>query len=206
MKIYIQIDGVLRNDLDKIAKVYSKYYLDNESFKLNDYNLEKNLIFKNKDINVIEFNPENTGYLDEMISDVLDITENVDSFLDENALEIYGYADESENNVINFLNDLDKKLKNKIILFSLADGKKIPSTLFFLSKYSCMLKNYLFINNFKDLKKIIKKDDILVFDYINGVDEIKSNTKIKIKKEYNSFLKSDMEITELKKINECIVL
>lgn len=142
MRIYISIDGVLRNFLQKFEYHYNDYYLNNEpdgeeSFK---YGIDRpihtvdNFKFQSKE------EMEVFMYL-------------------EFPLEIFGHAGLSSSTSMSDINKIVFGNKSHVFTFIGLDeyGKSKPSTLFFLSKNGFLGNNIKFISkdNIKKEWKIV---------------------------------------------------
>ena len=139
MRISIDVNGVLRDTMGKIEQIYTKWYI--EPYELLE-NKEDAFEYKiMKPINSIDIgkhfsfpNPK---------ADVYDFLYN------EYPMEIFGHASSTEYTSMNDLNDFyyDFRDENQIRVISDEIGKSKPATLFFLSKFGCMLESILFYNN-----------------------------------------------------------
>jgi len=132
MKIGIEINGVLRDTLKKIQQEYEKWNIDNP--------------FK-----------EESDFKYEVLSDLttLDITKHLlfpsqddvyDFLYKEHTMEIFGHAGSIEMSSMNDLNDfyMEMRENNEIIIVSDEIGKSKPASLFFLSKFGCLIENIKF--------------------------------------------------------------
>ncbi len=194
MEIYISINGVLRNFIEKFDYHYRDYFLDsdiddfNEDIKTFDYkitypvfndDLLKYYGFQSKD----EYN--NFCYIDY-------------------ALELFGHSKLSYQNVMLDLNEII--YENKHINFTLIGidefGKAKPSTLFFLSKNGFLGNNIKFIN-FQDIEKEWKKCNIWITDNKVIIDKCpKNKMAIKFNTPYNDYYNGQIEINKLINIKE----
>jgi hypothetical protein len=114
-------------------------------------------------------------------------------------MEIFGHAPSTELSTFNLLNEIYYDLRNDYDLTILSDeiGKSKPATLFFLSKFGCLLEKIVFYS--ESTKNIIWDEiDILLTANPNlllnkPVDKvlIKFNTK------YNKHINSEYEINSL---------
>lgn len=187
MRIYISIDGVLRNFLQKFEYHYNDYYLNNEpdgeeSFK---YGIDKpihtvdNFKFQSKE------EMEVFMYL-------------------EFPLEIFGHAGLSSSTSMSDINKIIFGNKSHVFTFIGLDeyGKSKPSTLFFLSKNGFLGNNIKFIS--KDIiKKEWKNCDIWVTDNQDIIDECPINKVCyKFNTEYNNHFSYNNEINNLKELEE----
>ena len=192
MRIGIEINGVLRDTLKKIQQEYQKWYIDNpfkeeEEFEykimsdLTSLNISEHLNFKNE--------------------------EELYNFLyKEHTMEIFGHAGSVEYNSMMDLNDfyLDMRDSHEIILLSDEIGKSKPATLFFLSKFGCLVENIKFyseitINSFWD------SIDILLTANPNLLLNHPSDKKIiKYENFYNTDIKSEFSVTKIKELKSKI--
>lgn len=204
MEIYISIDGVIRNLIQKFDYHYVDYFLNSDE------------IGEKLDVetgNVIESENEEFEYgINEPIQNdnILNSykfksKEEFEYFLFlEYPIEIFGHAGLSYSTAITDLNKLiyDNPDHNFTLIGMDELGKAKPATLFFLSKNGIMANNIKFIKSSEideawknchywitDNKKIIDSCPIDKFVY-------KFNTK------YNQFFTNSKEITKLTEINE----
>ncbi len=137
MRIAIEINGVLRNTIGKIEQTYQKFYIDktegiedDESFKY-----EMKLPVTSLDLtNHFEFPTKDDLY----------------SFLyEEFPMEIFGHSQSTEYTTFNDLNDIYINLRDKHDLLIVSDeiGKSKPASLFFLSKFGCLIEKVKFYSN-----------------------------------------------------------
>ena len=137
MRIAIEINGVLRNTLEKIEQTYQKYMID-----------------KTDGI-------ENEEFITREIKHPIDSLElmNHFSFIDDNELysflyedfpmEIFGHSQSSEYNTFIDLNEIYVNLRDSHELLIVSDeiGRSKPASLFFLSKFGCQLEKVKFYSN-----------------------------------------------------------
>ena len=127
MRIGIEINGVLRNTLDKIEQTYQKFMID-KTDGIEDEN---------------RFNYEITAPIDSLDLKKhfsFESDEELYSFLyEEFPMEIFGHSQSSEYSTFNDLNELYLRLRNDhdFIIVSDEINKSKPASLFFLSKFSC---------------------------------------------------------------------
>jgi hypothetical protein len=138
MKIAIEINGVLRNTIDKLEKTYKKFMLDKTD------GIDDESAFK------YEMNlPVTSLNLKEFFKFQND--EEFFSFLyEEFPMEIFGHAQSSEYSTFNDLNDFYMEFRDNhnIIIVSDEIGKSKPASLFFLSKFGCLIETIKFYSNF----------------------------------------------------------
>jgi hypothetical protein len=131
MRIGIDLNGVLRDTLGKIEQVYDKFYLSNEDGE-SDFKYE--IIDPIDSLNLLKhfkFPSDNDLY---------------EFLYIEHPMEIFGHAPSVEYTGMNDLNDfyIDMRDNHEIIIVSDEIGKSKPATLFFLSKFSCLVENIKF--------------------------------------------------------------
>lgn len=194
MRIGIEINGVLRDTIGKFRMCYEKFLMPNE------YNLEEVKDFEYK---IIE--PINSLELSDHFT-FKDNEELIEFMYEDCPMEIFGHAMSSEMMTFNYLNDFynENKYENEIVIISDEVGKSKPSTLFFLSKFSCLIENYIFYNS-KNKSDVISKFDLIVtsdpniiIDYGNDKNVIKFIT------DYNKEINHPLEISSLSELSETI--
>jgi hypothetical protein len=185
MKIAIELNGVLRDTLKKIQEVYEKWYIENP-FKeeniqgevysdLTSLEISKHLKFENED--------------------------EVYNFLyKEYTMEIFGHAGSVEVSSMTDFNDLylDLRDNHDILIVSDEIGKSKPASLFFISKFGCLVECVKFysettINSFWDsVDVLLTANPKLLLNHPNGKIVIKYETP------YNLEIDSKYSISKLK--------
>lgn len=187
--MYISIDGVLRNLIEKFEYHYVDYYLDTDTEEADNFNymvnyplsneLDNNFTFQSKE----EFN--NFLYIDF-------------------ALEIFGHAKCSYSQVFLDLNNLIFSSPDlNITLIGMDEmGKSKSSTLFFLAKNGFNGNNIKFIKS-TNIKDEWKNCDIWITDNEKIIGNCPSNKKaIKFNTNYNKNLNNKLTINNLTEIKE----
>ena len=157
-KIGIDINGVLRDTIGKFDQLYEKHLIESsdEPFAGNTYELDMS-----GNTELIELESESFEY--KKISDVDSLEldkhfsfkskEELFNFMyEEYAMELFGHAPSTEMTTFNMLNDLYYELRddNELLIVSSEIGKSKPASLFFISKFGCLLEKVLF---FSDITK-----------------------------------------------------
>ena len=191
MKIGIEINGVLRDTLKKISEVYEKWYIENpyrdkESkgeiiSELNSLEIMKHLKFKDED-------------------------ELYNFLYKEYTMEIFGHAGSVEYNGMNDLNDfyIDMRDRHDIMVVSDEMGKSKPASLFFLSKFGCLIESIKFysestINSlWSSVDVLLTANPNLLLNHSDSVIVIKYETS------YNKDIESKHSITTLKELKSKI--
>jgi len=191
MRIGIELNGVLRDTLKKIQQEYEKWYLNNpfkEENEEEDFKHEVMSDLTSLDImNHLKFKNEDELY---------------DFLYKEHTMEIFGHAGSVEPSGLLELNEfyLDMREFHDIIVVSDEIGKSKPASLFFISKFSCLVESVKFysestINSLWDSVDILlTANPKLLLNYPKNKIVIKFNTI------YNEGIESDFNISSLKEL------
>jgi hypothetical protein len=209
MRIGIEINGVLRDTIGKFTQLYEKHMIeeksdDNKTFEIDVSGNTKELVspeeFEYKilsevtSLNLMDhfrFNDENDLY----------------SFMYEDfAMQIFGHAGSTETFTFNDLNDLYLKHrdKNELLIVSDEMGKSKPASLFFLSKFGCLLEKVKFYSN---ITKNLMWDEIDVLLTANPtllLEKPKDKIVVKFNTNYNKNVDCEYEINSLKEFDEIL--
>ena len=194
MRIAIEINGVLRNTIDKIVQTYQKYMIDKtdgiedeESFKY-----EMNL-------------PVTSLTLQDHFKFQND--EELYSFLyEEFPMEIFGHSQSTEYSSFNELNDIYVNLRDNHDLIIVSDeiGKSKPASLFFLSKFGCQIEKVKFYSNLTINSMWNEIDILLTSNPALLLEHPDDKTIIKYQTEYNKQIDTKYSITELKEFESVL--
>ena len=186
MRIGIELNGVLRDTLKKIQQEYEKWYLENP-FKeegefeykvvsdLTTLNITEHLLFPNE--------------------------EDLYNFLyKEHTMEIFGHAGSVEHSSMMDFNNfyLDVRDSHDILIVSDEMGKSKPASLFFISKFGCLVETVKFysestINSLWDsIDVLLTANPTLLLNYP------KDKVVIKYETLYNQDINVEHSITTLK--------
>jgi hypothetical protein len=213
-KIGIEINGVLRDTIGKFTQIYEHNMLGDGVSESVDRTYELRVSGDSEDI--IE-NTEINNFKYELLSDVksLNLKDHF-AFKDENELysfmyedfvmQIFGHAGSTETFTFNDLNDLYLKHRdnNELLIVSDEIGRSKPSSLFFLSKFGCLLEKVKFYSN-TTINTLWDEVDILLTanpDLI--INHPKDKIVVKFLTIYNKNVNSDYEIKSLKEFDEII--
>jgi hypothetical protein len=160
MRIGIEINGVLRDTISKFTQLYEKHMIeekehDGKTFELDLSGNTNELVSKEEfeykilsdvtSLNLMEhfrFNDEDDLY----------------SFMYEDfAMQIFGHAGSTETFTFNDLNEIYHKYRdnNELLIVSDEMGKSKPASLFFLSKFGCLLEKIKFYSNLTKKMKLM---------------------------------------------------
>jgi hypothetical protein len=192
MKIGIELNGVLRDTLRKIQQEYEKWYIENP-FK-EETEFEYKVISDLTTLNI----SEHLTFKDE---------DDVYNFLyKEHTMEIFGHAGSVETSSIMDFNDfyLNMRDEHDILVVSDEMGKSKPASLFFISKFGCLVETVKFysestINSLWDsVDVLLTANPQLLLNHPEGKVVIKYDTT------YNSDIKTKYSISKLKELEEKI--
>jgi hypothetical protein len=208
-RIGIDVNGVLRDTLEKFDQLYEKHLIDKEHEDLlgQTYELDISGNTTPIDSNILPFEYKK-------ISDVTSLNlinhyafksnEELFSFsYEEYAMELFGHAPSTEMTTFNILNDVyfENRDENELLIVSNEIGKSKPSTLFFLSKFGCLIEKVLFFsevtknNMWNELDILLTSNPELLLEKPHDKIVVKFNTI------YNKQIESEYEISSLSEFN-----
>ena len=198
MKIAIEINEVIRDVFTKAGQIYEKFYLeDREDEITSEFNEETDEWIEDEKVNFKYELDLPVKSLDLINHFKFKTNEDLyDFFYVDFPMQIFGHSSSVSVNTFNVLNDLYVKLrdKNEITLISDEMGKSKPSTLFFLSKYGCLVENIKFYSNVT-IDTIMDNFDVIITANPNIIqNKNKKPILVKYKTLYNESLISNYEI------------
>jgi hypothetical protein len=190
MEIFVNIDGVLRNTLQKFDYHYKDYFLNTEpdSQEIFEYGINGVATIENI-LDTYKFQSEDE-YLKFLYFDF--------------PIEIFGHAGLSYNHASTDFNTM--VFENKDTNFTLVGlnekGKAKPSTLFFLSRNGVICDNIKF-STIENIDELWGKCDLWITDDKRIVDKCPENKKvIKFNTFYNNHFTNKIEISKLSEIEK----
>jgi hypothetical protein len=192
MKIGVELNGVLRDTLNKIQQEYEKWYIENPFKEESEFDYK--VISDLTTLKIIEhllFKDEDELY----------------NFLyKEHTMEIFGHAGSVENSSMMDFNDfyLNMRDEHDILIVSDEMGKSKPASLFFISKFGCLVETVKFysettINSMWDsVDVLLTANPQLLLNHPEGKIVIKFNTS------YNSDINTEHSISKLKEFEDKI--
>jgi hypothetical protein len=194
MRIGIEINGVLRNTVDKIEKTYQKFLIDKTDGIEEETGFKYEMILPVTSLNLKEHFKFNSD-------------EELFSFLyEEFPMEIFGHSQSSEYSTFNDLNDFYIQMRDNHDILVVSDeiSKSKPASLFFLSKFGCLIEKIKFYSNLT-INSMWDEIDILL---TSNPDLLLSNADnkiiIKYLTEYNKDINSKYEIKSIKELQNII--
>jgi hypothetical protein len=194
MKIGIELNGVLRDTLKKIEQEYEKWYIDNPFKEESEFEYKVLSDLTSLDILThLSFKDEDELY----------------NFLyKEHTMEIFGHAGSVEvSGMMDFNNFyIDMRDSHDILIVSDEIGKSKPASLFFISKFGCLVETVKFysestINSLWDsVDVLLTANPKLLLNYPKDKIVIKYETSYNKDIEVEHFITTFKDLT--KKITE----
>ena len=211
MKIGVEINGVLRDTIGKFTQLYEKHMIGDLDDESTDKTFNLDYSGNTEEITVSDF------FKYEIKSDVtsLNLTEHFSfpsseeffTFMyEEFAMGIFGHASSTEMTSFNYLNDFYTKNRNEHDIYIISDeiGKSKPATLFFLSKFGCLIENITFYSE-QTKDKVLNQFDLIVTSNPDILINYKNTCKlIKFETVYNNKIESTITINSLKELDDII--
>ena len=204
-KIGIEVNGVLRDTIEKFKQVYEKQLIDNDQSEivLQTYeldmsgNTEESVSVKPFDYGIINNEVTSLSLLEHF---KFQNKEELYSFMyEEYTMELFGHAPSTEMTTFNMLNDLYYELREEydLSIFSDEIGRSKPATLFFLSKFGCLLEKVFFYSETTKNDMWNSVDILLTSNPSLLLEKPKDKIVVKFNTTYNKQIKSDYEISSL---------
>lgn len=204
MRIGIEINGVLRDTLEKFKQLYEKHLVnvDHEMFLGRTYDIDySGNTEETYNTNSFEYGIiSDANSLDLMSHYKFQNKDELYSFMyEEYAMELFGHAPSTEMNTFNLLNEIYYDLRDEYNLLIVSDeiGKSKPASLFFLSKFGCLIEKILFYSEITKDQMWDEVDILLTANpvLLSNVPENKSI--IKFRTNYNKHVQNENEISTL---------
>ena len=192
MRVGIEINNVLRNTLGKIEQTYTKWYIDNTFDDKLDFEYEAISPLTTLDIKEhLKFKDNDHLY---------------DFLYKEHTMEIFGHAGSVDLSTMHDLNDFYNEMRNEhdIIIVSDEIGRSKPASLFFLSKFGCLVETIKFYSEPTKSQMWESIDILLTANPELLLNKPENKIIIKYKNTYNSHISVDYEIESLKELKEKI--
>ena len=203
-RIGIEVNGVLRDTIEKFNQVYEKQLIDNNNeFQLQTYELD----MSGNTEELISSQPFEYGLINDEVNS-LDLLkhfkfqnkEELYSFMyEEYTMELFGHAPSTEMTTFNMLNDLYYELRDEYDLSIVSDeiGRSKPATLFFLSKFGCLLEKVFFYSETTKNDMWNSVDILLTSNPTLLLEKPEDKIVVKFNTTYNKQIKSEYEISSL---------
>lgn len=192
MRIGIELNGVLRNTLDKVEQTYQKFMIDKTDGIEDDDTFEYKIT---KPIDSLEIK-NHFSFKDD---------EELYSFLyEEFPMEIFGHSQSSEYSTFNDLNDVYYNLRDDHDFLIVSDeiNKSKPASLFFLSKFGCEFEKVKFYSNITINSMWDEIDVLLTANPALLLNHPSDKILIKYETEYNKNIEWSHTITTIKELED----
>ena len=209
-KIGIEINGVLRDTISKFTELYEKHLVDSHFNESTDKTYE--IEFSGDTDEVIELNEnvEVNNFEYKVLSPVTSLDlgshfsfpskDDLYSFMyEEYTMELFGHAPSTEMLSFNLLNDIYYNLRDTYDLMIVSDeiGRSKPSSLFFLSKFGCLVEKVFFYSEITKNNMLDEVDILLTANPDLLLNKPYNKIIIKFITDYNKNIKSEYEISSL---------
>jgi len=211
MRIGIDVNGVLRDTIGKFEQLYEKHLIDSDdSFLGSTYELDLSGNTELIESTINKFEYKKISEVDSLEMDkhfLFPNKEELFSFMyEEYAMELFGHAPSTEMTSFNVLNDLyyNFRDKNELLITSSEIGKSKPATLFFLSKFGCLLEKVFFFSEITKNLMWSQVDILLTADPTLLLEKPVGKTVIKFNTTYNKHINSEYEIDSLSEFDKIL--
>jgi len=156
-RVGIEINGVLRDTIGKFTELYEKHMIDKNHYESTDKTYQIEFSGDTEEILELNENTNDNKFEYKILSPVTSLDlENHFLFKDKDELysfmyedytmELFGHAPSTEMMTFNLLNDIYYNLRDTHDLIIVSDeiGRSKPSSLFFLSKFGCLVEKIFF--------------------------------------------------------------
>ena len=210
-RIGIEVNGVLRDTFGKFSQVYEKHMIENyESENTNqtftmDMSGNTSLDGIEDDFTYEIIEPIDTFELKNHFKFKSD-EELYDFMFNDFPMQLFGHAGSTETFTFNDLNNFYTKNRDEYEIFIISDeiGKSKPATLFFLSKFGCLIENIKFYSN-STLDNMWDTIDILLTSNPNLITTHPDNkVLVQYVTEYNKNIDNKYKIDKLEDFDELI--
>jgi hypothetical protein len=190
MRIAIEINGVLRNTVGKIEQTYQKYMIDKTDGLEDDDSFKYEI---NLPVTSLELRNHFTFQSDDELFTFL---------YEEFPMEIFGHSQSSEYSTFNDLNEIYMKLRDNHDLLIVSDeiGKSKPASLFFLSKFGCLMEKVKFYSNSTINSMWDEIDILLTSNPVLLLEHPEDKVVIKYPTDYNKHIYAEHSITNIKEL------
>jgi hypothetical protein len=212
MRIGIELNGVLRDTISKITQVYEKHMVEEmaeEIIKTYETTVDSEdyveMTFDEVDFKYEIKSPVTSLNLMDHFS-FKDKDELYNFMYEEFPMQIFGHAPSTELTSFNDLNDIYYRLRDDHELMIVSDeiGRSKPASLFFLSKFGCLIEKVKFYSNstinsmWGEIDILLTSNPDLLLSYPDNKIIIKYET------EYNKQINSEYSITKIKELEDIL--
>jgi len=214
-RVGIEINGVLRDTVGKFTELYEKHMIDKNHYESTDKTYQIEFSGDTEEILELNENTNDNKFEYKILNPVTSLDlENHFLFKDKDELysfmyedytmELFGHAPSTEMMTFNLLNDIYYNLRDTHDLIIVSDeiGRSKPSSLFFLSKFGCLVEKIFFYseitknNMWNDIDILLTANPNLLLN--------KPSNKIVIKyiTHFNKDIESEYSISSLSEFED----
>ena len=218
MKLGIEINGVLRDTIGKFKNLYEKYLIETPQFTDKTYDISVDLLSGDtNEVTSQEIETVSDIFEYKILSDVTSLEldkhfkfrdkDELYSFMyEEYTMELFGHSPSTEMNTFNLLNEFYYDNRDNFDIMVLSDeiGKSKPASLFFLSKFGCLVEQVLFYSEVTKTKMWDQIDVLVTSNPDLILNKPMDKTVIKFITDYNKHVYYEYEIHSLSELNETI--
>lgn len=210
-KIGIEVNGVLRDTIEKFRQLYEKHMIENyesensnQTFTLdlsgNTSVDETEETFEYKIITPIDSHILRNHFTFKSDEEMYDF------MFEDFPMQLFGHAGSTETFTFNDLNDFYIKNRDNFEIYIISDeiGKSKPATLFFLSKFGCLIENIKFYSS-STIENMWETVDVLLTANPELIESHPENvTVIQYVTEYNKSINHNHKIESIKDFDDLI--
>ena len=210
-KIGIEVNGVLRDTFGKFRQLYEKHMIENYESENSNQTFTMDM---SGNTSLDEIEDEFTYEIIEPI-DTFELKnhfkfksdeELYDFMFEDFPMQLFGHAGSTETFTFNDLNNFYTKNRDEFEIFIVSDeiGKSKPATLFFLSKFGCLVENIKFYSN-STLDNMLDSIDLLLTSNPNLLTTHPDNKVfVQYVTDYNKNIDTKYKIDKLEDFDELI--
>lgn len=207
MRIGIELNGVLRDTIGKFRQVYEKHLVEQNPEiipdKIYDMDLSGNTSLTQVE-NTFEYKILNEVTSLNLIEHFAfkDSDELYNFMYKDHTMEIFGHAGSVENSGMMDFNNfyIDMRDKHDILIVSDEIGKSKPASLFFISKFGCLVETVKFYSEITINSMWDSVDVLLTANPKLLLNHPENKTVIKYNTSYNTDILVDHEISTIKQL------
>lgn len=213
-RIGIEINGVLRDTIEKFKQLYEHHMIGKMEFESIDKTYEITFSGDTEEVAELNENVDVKWFDYKILSEVNSLEldkhfafpskDELYSFMYEDyTMELFGHSPSTEINTFNILNDIYLELRDNYELLIVSDeiGKSKPASLFFLAKFGCLLEQVFFYSEITKNNMWDNVDVLLTANPNLITNKPEDKIVVKFKTKYNKDIKSEYEISTLSEFN-----
>ena len=214
-RIGIEINGVLRDTVVKFTELYEKHMIDKNHYESTDKTYQIEFSGDTEEILELNENTNDNKFEYKILSPVTSLDlENHFLFKDKDELysfmyedytmELFGHAPSTEMMTFNLLNDIYYNLRDTHDLIIVSDeiGRSKPSSLFFLSKFGCLVEKIFFYSEITKNNMWNDRDILLTANPSLLLNKPSNKIVIKYTTHFNEDIESEYSISSLSEFED----